>query len=107
MEIILKAYYQLVEDSQGLPEWQRKFEDEIGQAIHYMTLTMDESVHDFLVEKSEYFKRFVSILELTLAGQREAEVLQVRTASYCSYLKRRVQYLSYINTAASTLIKLV
>jgi hypothetical protein len=49
MEIVLKAYYQLIDDSKDLPEWQRKFEDEIGSSIHYMTLTFDESVRDVLV----------------------------------------------------------
>jgi hypothetical protein len=49
MEIVLKAYYTLIDASKDLPEWNRKFEDDIGQSIHYMTLTWDESVRDALV----------------------------------------------------------
>lgn len=59
MEIILQAYYHLIDASKDLPEWQRKFEDEIGQSIHYMVIGFDESVRDLLVEKSELFLRFV------------------------------------------------
>jgi hypothetical protein len=61
MELILKAYYQLIEATEDLPEWRRKFEDDIGLAIHYMVINFDESVRDALVEKSELFKRFVSL----------------------------------------------
>jgi hypothetical protein len=60
METILNAYYHLIDDSKDYPEWQRKFEDEIGSSIHYMTLTLDEAIHDDLVERSELFRRFVS-----------------------------------------------
>lgn len=60
MELILKAYYQLIEETNDLPEWRRKFEDDIGLAIHYMVINFDESVRDALVERSELFKRFVS-----------------------------------------------
>jgi len=63
MELILKAYYQLIDATEELPEWRRKFEDDIGLAIHYMAINFDESVRDALVAKSELFNRFVSCLE--------------------------------------------
>ena len=50
MDLILKAYYQLIEATNDLPEWRRKFEDEIGMAIHYMAINFDESVRDSLVK---------------------------------------------------------
>jgi len=62
MNLILKAYYDMLDDSASNPEWVRKIEEEIGQSIHYLVVAMDESVRDSLVANSEYFARFVSIL---------------------------------------------
>jgi hypothetical protein len=63
MEVILKAYYQLINDCEDLPEWKRKIEEELGQSVAFLTLAFDESVHDSLVERSELLRRFVSYHE--------------------------------------------
>lgn len=63
MELILKAYYGLIEDCQGNPDWIRKIEEDIGQSMSFMAIQFDESVRDDLVAKSEIFRRFVSIFK--------------------------------------------
>lgn len=59
MELIIKAYYYMIDEAEGNSAWVRKIEDDIGQQIHYMYLTYDESVRDALVAKSDLFRRFV------------------------------------------------
>ena len=59
MNIVLKAYYDLVDDLSENPEWVRKLEEDLGQQIAFMAIAMDESVRDSLVESSPYFARFV------------------------------------------------
>jgi hypothetical protein len=61
MELILKAYYNMIDDCKDLPDWIRKIEDDIGQNIAYMATGFDESVRDEMVAKSELFQRFVII----------------------------------------------
>jgi hypothetical protein len=60
MELILQAYYNLIEDASSSKEWVRKIEEDIGHNIAYMAIGFDESVRDALVAKSEVFQRFVS-----------------------------------------------
>lgn len=61
MSQVLKAYYNLLDDCAEYPIWQRKIEEELGQQAAYLAISMDESMRNELVEKSEYFLRFVNI----------------------------------------------
>lgn len=58
MELVLQAYYNLVDSMGDNKEWIRKVEDDLGQSIAYMAIGFDESVRDLLVDKSELFQRF-------------------------------------------------
>jgi O-succinylbenzoate synthase len=58
MELVLQAYYNLVDGLGDNKEWVRKVEDDLGQSIAYMAIGFDESVRDSLVQKSELFQRF-------------------------------------------------
>lgn len=55
----MKAYYQLLEDTKDNPAWYRKIQDDVGQSLHYLTLTFDESDRNALVAQSELFRKFV------------------------------------------------
>lgn len=58
---MLAAYYGMIDDAEGFPLWQRKIEEELGQQMQYMAISMDESVRDNLVATSSNFSRFVNI----------------------------------------------
>lgn len=60
MELVLQAYYNLLDNASHSKEWQRKIEEDLGQSIAYLAIGFDESVRDGLVAKSELFQRFVS-----------------------------------------------
>ncbi len=60
MELVLKAYYSLIDDCEHSQSWVRKIEEDVGQNIAYMAISFDESVRDELVSGSEIFQRFVS-----------------------------------------------
>lgn len=59
MDLVLKAYYGLIDDCSNSATWVRKIEEDIGQNIAFLTTAFDESVRDELVESSELFHRFV------------------------------------------------
>ena len=48
----------MLEDAKDFPEWVRKIEDDIGQAMAFMFINFDESVRDSLVARSDLFQRF-------------------------------------------------
>lgn len=58
MELVLQAYYNLIDNLGDNKAWVRKIEEDIGQSIAYMAIGYDESERDNLVEKSELFQRF-------------------------------------------------
>ena len=79
MNLVLKAYYDLLDDMQGHKEWTNKLEEELGQQIAFLAISIDESVRDDIVANSPYFARFVNInIKTQLIGLRETEVLQMR-----------------------------
>lgn len=57
----MTAYYNMIEDCGDNQDWVRKIEEEIGQNISLMIKAFDESVRDALVERSDIFRRFVSL----------------------------------------------
>ena len=58
IEACLEAYYGLIDDCEGYPEWQVKVEKELGSTVSYLFLTLDESSRDQLVATSAAFARF-------------------------------------------------
>lgn len=58
VELCLDAYYGVIDDCAEFPEWQKKFEEDIGQNLAYTFINFDESVRDLLVNKSQLFNRF-------------------------------------------------
>ena len=79
MNLVLKAYYDLLDDMQGHKEWTNKLEEELGQQIAFLAISIDESVRDDIVANSPYFARFVNINNKTQPlGLRETEIFQVR-----------------------------
>ena len=60
IEKMLAAYYSLIDDCEGYPDWQKKLEIDLGGTVSYLALTIDESGRDNLVESSEIFMRFDS-----------------------------------------------
>jgi len=55
VELLLKAYYTLVDECAHSQAWVRKIEEDVGQNIAYMAISFDESVRDQLVERSALF----------------------------------------------------
>ena len=66
MEQILKAFYDLSDDLASNPDWQRKLEEDVGQQIAFLAVSLDESSRDLVVENSPYFARFVIPLTNTV-----------------------------------------
>ena len=60
IEKMLAAYYSLIDDCEGYPEWQKKVELDLGGTVSYLALVLDDSSRDSLVESSEIFMRFDS-----------------------------------------------
>lgn len=58
IEKMLAAYYSLIDDCEGYPEWQHKVELDLGGTVSYLALTLDDTSRDSLVESSEVFMRF-------------------------------------------------
>ena len=58
IERMLAAYYSLIDDCEGYPEWQNKVLMDLGGTVSYLALTIDETSRDALLETSEVFKRF-------------------------------------------------
>ena len=57
IEKILAAYYSLIDDCEGYPEWQHKIELDLGGTVSYLALTLDDTSRDSLVD-NETFLRF-------------------------------------------------
>ena len=55
MEHYVHAYYDLMDQCEGFPDWQRKIEEELGQAVAMTVIGLDESVRDAVVARSPYF----------------------------------------------------
>ena len=60
IEKCLAAYYSLIDDCEGYPEWQKKVELDLGGTVSYLALTLDESSREAVVEGSETWARFDS-----------------------------------------------
>lgn len=58
VEKCLEAYYQLQDDCEGHPDWQRKIEEEVGGTMSFLAKQMDEASRDEACKTSEVFKRF-------------------------------------------------
>ncbi len=58
IEKVLQAYYGLIDDCEGYPEWQEKIVLDLGGTVSYLALTIDDTSRDALVEQSEVFMRF-------------------------------------------------
>ena len=61
MELVLQAYYNLIDSASDSKEWVRKIEEDLGQNVAFLATGFDESVRDQMVTKSDLFERFVSI----------------------------------------------
>jgi len=58
IEKCLTAYYSLMDDCEGYPEWQNKLELDLGGTISYLALTIDDTSREALIEGSKTFLRF-------------------------------------------------
>ena len=58
IEAHLKAYYDLMDDCKDFPHWQRKLEEDFGQASSMLAVMLEEATRDGVVERSEVLKRF-------------------------------------------------
>jgi predicted metal-dependent hydrolase len=58
METYLKAYYDLIDQCQEYPDWQKKLRKELGSQISYLAKQVDEDSHAEIVQTSPYYKRF-------------------------------------------------
>lgn len=55
IENVMQAYYDLIDDCEGYPEWQRKVVLDLGGTVSYLALTIDDSSRDALIECSDVF----------------------------------------------------
>ena len=60
IEKVLAAYYSLIDDCEGYPEWQNKVIMDLGGTVSYLALTIDDTSRDGLLETSDVFLRFDS-----------------------------------------------
>jgi len=58
IEKVLAAYYSLIDDCEGYPEWKNKVELDLGGTVSYLALTIDDTSREALIEVSETFHRF-------------------------------------------------
>ena len=58
LESTIEAYYDVLDQLEGHPEWRDKIEVEAGAQIAFLATSMDETSRDYLVERSEAFARF-------------------------------------------------
>ena len=78
MEQILKAFYDLYDDLAPNPDWQRKLEEDVGQQIAFLAISIDESSRDLVVENSPYFARFVTLFPLTCRTKKSKSISNER-----------------------------
>ncbi len=55
MDIVLRAYYQMIDDCAGNPDWQVKIEEDVGSKVAYLMTNVDEYEHDFVTSLSPSF----------------------------------------------------
>jgi hypothetical protein len=60
VEGYLQAYYDLIDDCQDYPHWQRKLQEDLGQSVSFLGIMMEEAVRDNYVESSAIYERFDS-----------------------------------------------
>ena len=60
IEKCLEAYYSLIDDCEGYPEWQKKVELDLGGTVSYLALTLDEASREAVVDGSAIWARFDS-----------------------------------------------
>ena len=48
----------MVDDCAEFPEWQKKIQDELGEAVNRLFIQFDESQRDAYVQRSEFYRRF-------------------------------------------------
>lgn len=65
MDVVMRAYYQLIDDCKDHKEWQLKIEEDVGSRIAFLMTNVDESNHDLISSYSPAFARFVSTFGLT------------------------------------------
>lgn len=49
IEKVLEAYYSLIDDCAGYPEWQNKVVLDLGGTVSYLALTLDDVSREYLV----------------------------------------------------------
>ena len=49
LEAVTKAFYDLIDDCEGYPEWQRKISDELGNQLGFLLMYVDEESRDEFV----------------------------------------------------------
>lgn len=58
MELYMYAYFNLMDQCNAFPDWQRKLRKELGSQVSYLAKQIDEDSHKAFVTNSEVFKRF-------------------------------------------------
>ena len=58
MEMYLQAYYDLMDDCEGHPEWQRKLEEDLGSCVSFLGIMMEEAMRDNIIAISPVYERF-------------------------------------------------
>lgn len=60
IEKCLEAYYTMMDDCEGYPDWQKKIEQDLGGVVSYLCLTIGEQARDAAVAQSAVYRRFDS-----------------------------------------------
>jgi len=60
IEKCLEAYYSLIDDCEGYPDWQKKIESDLGGVVSYLCLCIGEQARDAAVAESAIYLRFDS-----------------------------------------------
>ena len=58
IELCLQSYYDLIDECQDYPEWQRKVRFDLGNTASYLALTIDDASRDAAVAISPIYARF-------------------------------------------------
>ena len=58
METYLQAYYDLMDDCEDQPLWQRKLEEDLGSSVSFLAINMEEAVREKIVGVSPVYLRF-------------------------------------------------
>jgi hypothetical protein len=58
MEMYLQAYYDLMDDCEDQPLWQRKLEEDLGSSVSFLAINMEEAVREKIVGVSPVYLRF-------------------------------------------------